>query len=89
MDQEQIEKILVEQLRLQRENNALLKKMHQSQNRSKNFKIAYRIILIAGIAYGVYIAFPYIKTFIEAYKSVQQSVQEIKDTKNSLINISR
>ncbi|PIP86504.1 hypothetical protein COV42_02415 [Candidatus Campbellbacteria bacterium CG11_big_fil_rev_8_21_14_0_20_44_21] len=82
------EKDLKEALRLAMENNEILKKMRRSLFWNKVFKTVY-LVIILGVTFGAYyFVQPYLENVLGTYQSLLGGSEEVKQTGNSLLDIS-
>lgn len=80
MDDQELQHLLNENLRLAKENNRMLTKMYKFQRWQKASKVLYWIVL-AAIALGAYYyAKPYIDNIFTAYSSIRETFTELQDT---------
>ena len=63
MNDKDLENYLRENVRLNRENNELLKKINSRQKWSRNWTVIYWVFILGAAALGYYYAFPYFQDF--------------------------
>lgn len=63
MENKELERLLLENLKLSRENREYIIKIDRRQRWSRNTRIVYWVILIGLAVGGYYYAFPYLKEF--------------------------
>lgn len=72
---------------LAEENNKILHKLKRANTRSTLFRWFYWIIII-GISIGAfYFIEPYVKVSIDAYKSLQTELSNVKSVTNKVSNL--
>jgi Ni,Fe-hydrogenase I cytochrome b subunit len=77
MTQRDMERILIETLKISRENTEMLKKIDNRQKWSRNFTVFYWLVIIALALTGYYFAFPYLQTIREEFGTVANQVSSI------------
>jgi len=68
---EELKRLLDQNLELSRENNKILKRMHRAQRSANLLHILYRLITLALLLAALYFAYPYIQKMMRIYDSVQ------------------
>lgn len=79
MNDQELEKILIQSLRLAKENNELLKKVNRRQKWARNWTVFYWVLLVGLAVTGYYFAFPYFQTVRE---QVVQFTSQVSDLVN-------
>ena len=82
MNDKDLEQILLETLRISRENRDHLIKIERRQRWSRNWTIFYWCFLIILAGTGYYFAFPYFKTIRDEFTSVVGQVGEFTGISN-------
>lgn len=77
MTQRDMERILIETLKISRENSEMLKKIDGRQKWSRNFTVFYWVAIIALALTGYYFAFPYLQTIRDEFGTVANQVSGI------------
>ncbi len=72
-----MERILIETLKISRENTEMLKKIDSRQKWSRNLTVFYWLVIIALALTGYYFAFPYLQTVRDDFGSVVTQVSSI------------
>jgi len=70
MNDKDLENYLRENVRLNRENNELLKKINSRQKWSRNWTIFYWVVILGAAILGYYYAFPYFQDFKQQLSGV-------------------
>jgi len=74
--------------KLTKENNTILRKLQKGARRNRLWRIV-RISITLGLLFGAYyLVQPFIQNLTNAYGSIQNSFQEIQETKNSISDFS-
>jgi len=85
MDDEQIKKLLKQNLAISKESLKILKKMHRTQVLGRLFKIIYWAIIIGGIFGAYYYLQPFVSNFIETWQSVGEISSDLPDKIDNLL----
>lgn len=76
------DKLMREIYRLTKENNKMIHKLDRDAKRSRMWKMI-RLFITVGLLFGAYyFVQPLIENLASAYDSIQQSFEELQDTKN-------
>lgn len=67
MDNKEIERLLLENLKLSRENREYIIKIDRRQRWARNTRVIYWVILIGLAVGGYYYAFPYLQEFQKTF----------------------
>lgn len=70
MEQKEIERLLLENLKMSRENREYIIKIDRRQRWTRNFTIFYWTVLIALAVTGYYFAFPYLQVIRDQVTTV-------------------
>ena len=84
----QEKKMLEETLKLAKENNDMLRKMHRAQVWARIMRGVYWLIIIVAALAGYYILQPFIEGVGEAYGTVRESINEIKGVTDAIPDFS-
>ncbi len=79
MNDQELEKILMETLRISKENREYLIKIDRRQRWGRNWTVFYWALLLVLAVFGTYYAFPYLKTVRESVSSISRQVTSFVD----------
>jgi predicted MFS family arabinose efflux permease len=79
MNDQELEKILMETLRISKENREYLIKIDRRQRWGRNWTVFYWALLVVFAVFGTYYAFPYLKTVHESVSSISRQVTSFVD----------
>lgn len=74
MDDKEIEKVLLDTMRITKENREYLIKIDRRQRWSINWKVFYWSIIVILAVTGYYFAFPYLQTVRDQFKGFSDQV---------------
>lgn len=74
LNDKELEQLLVETLKLSRENNDYLKKVDRRLRWSRNWTVFYWVFIIALALTGYYVAFPYLQTAKDEFGGVTKQI---------------
>lgn len=86
MDNQEIEHLLHENLRLAKENNRMLTKLYRYQRWQKASRVLYWLVLVAIALGAYYYVKPYIQRVQQTYDDITASIEKAGDTANSIQN---
>jgi len=86
MDDQELQHLLHENLRLAKENNRMLTKMHRYQRWQKASKVLYWIILIAIALGAYYYVKPYLMRVQDAYNDIANSIETAGNAASNVQN---
>lgn len=76
MTEKELEHLLLENLKYNKENNKYLEKIDRRQRFGRNFTVFYWIIIILAAVGGYFYAFPYLQTARETLSEAWQTIVE-------------
>lgn len=83
MNDEELEKMLIETLRISKENREYLIKIDRRQRWRRNWTAFYWAVIVVLALTGYYFAFPYLQTIREGFKEVSSGVSSLVNLTNS------
>lgn len=79
MNDQELEKILLETLRISKENREYIIKIDRRQRWARNWRIFYWIVIVILAITGYYVAFPYLQTARDHLGVFTSQVQSFLD----------